>query len=381
MGDLDPPTRLKRVFKKLLPMIQRNAIICLQECSMLWVGELHTFFQKRGYHLVASMYGSPFNGNMGVAIAFPVRVYEAQQTSIQRVSEMKRWMPRKTETGASSNGDPLHALLDLAGYFASPFFLEGRGITLNDGDEDEEQPGVDIWDYSRGRQNTMVALKLKPRQSEHSSFVVATYHMPCAYWSPQVMVIHTALAAQCAHKFANGHPLILAGDWNFKPGSAPYQLLTTARLPGTHPAHPGYPDGESWCIESGLEAMKSAYAEKNPGGEPEFTNYAWVRDDTDPFIGTLDYIFVSQSTEIVSVGKLPAIRSCRDPLPTGEEPSDHLMLSARLRPHGKEKLDEVKQSSQGLSRPRRSGRGFGGGGFGGGFGGAASSRGFGSSLK
>jgi len=283
--------------------------------------------------------------------------------------------------GASSNGDPLHALLDLAGYFASPFFLEGRGITLNDGDEDEEQPGVDIWDYSRGRQNTMVALKLKPRQSEHSSFVVATYHMPCAYWSPQVMVIHTALAAQCAHKFANGHPLILAGDWNFKPGSAPYQLLTTARLPGTHPAHPGYPDGESWCIESGLEAMKSAYAEKNPGGEPEFTNYAWVRDDTDPFIGTLDYIFVSQSTEIVSVGKLPAIRSCRDPLPTGEEPSDHLMLSARLRPHGKEKLDEVKQSSQGLSRPRRSGRGFGGGGFGGGFGGAASSRGFGSSLK
>jgi len=364
--DLDPPTRLKRVFKKLLPMMHRNAIICLQECSMLWVGEFHSFFQQRGYHFVASTYGWHFNGSMGVGIAFPIRRYEAKNVSIQRVSAMTHGISRNHKTSGGSNGDRLDALLDLAGYFTSPFFRVDAGAASNEGNEDEEQPETDVWEYSRARQNTMVALKLEPRQNVHRPFVVATYHMPCAYWSPQVMVIHTALAAQCAHKFANGHPLILAGDWNFKPGSAPYQLLTTARLPVTNPAHPGHIDGESWRIDSGLEAMKSAYAEKNSGGEPEFTNYAWVKDDTDPFIGTLDYIFVSQSTEVVSIGKLPALRSCRDPFPTSEEPSDHLMLSARLRPYGKQKREEVKKSKEsksGLSRPPRrlggkSGRGF-----------------------
>mmetsp|Transcript_90626 Transcript_90626/g.201332 ORF Transcript_90626/g.201332 Transcript_90626/m.201332 type:complete len:248 (+) Transcript_90626:2-745(+) len=174
------------------------------------------------------------------------------------------------------------------------------------------------------------------------------------------MVIHTALAAQCAQRFAEGCPLVLAGDWNFKPGAAPYQLLTTGRLSEAHPAHPGRLDlpggaakgGAAWGPEEGLEELRSAYAVCNPGGEPEFTNYAWVKDDQDPFIGTLDYIFVSKQAEVVSVGRLPAIRACPSPLPTRDEPSDHLMLSAVVRPYGRRpEGQQGRKQGHGLSRP------------------------------
>ncbi|CAK0891466.1 unnamed protein product, partial [Prorocentrum cordatum] len=177
--------------------------------------------------------------------------------------------------------------------------------------------------------------------------------MPNAHWQPKVMVIHTALACQCAQRFAGRTPLIFAGDWNFKPGSAPYQLVTTGNLPEDHPDHPGYPKDEPWRIEDGLRPMRSAYAEANPGGEPEFTNYAWVRNDIDPFIGTLDYIFVSRASKVTGVGKLPRVQSCGSPLPTAKEPSDHLLLSARVLPHGqpRERPEDLeKQRPRGLSR-------------------------------
>merc|ERR1711908_246307 len=111
----------------------------------------------------------------------------------------------------------MESLLDFAGYFASPCLVEGRGYVQNEGD-DQEFPIVDQWQYSRARQNTMIAIKLRPRAlSSNHVFAVATYHMPCAFWNPKVMVIHSALASQFAQRFAGDHPLVLAGDWNFKP--------------------------------------------------------------------------------------------------------------------------------------------------------------------
>merc|ERR1719326_2476878 len=168
----------------------------------------------------------------------------------------------------------------------------------------------------------------KVRLGSVSPFVVATYHMPCAYWAPKVMVIHAALAAQYAFKFVDGLPLMLAGDWNFKPEAAPYQLLTAGCLPLDHPAHPGQAPSdwhEDWRLERGLKKLQSAYQRFKR--EPDFTNYAWVRDDADPFIGTLDYIFVSKDVRVVDVGRLPGKSEC-GLLPTKAEPSDHLMVSA-----------------------------------------------------
>ena len=75
--------------------------------------------------------------------------------------------------------------------------------------------------------------------------------------------------------------------------------------------------------------MKSAYKTKN-GAEPDFTNHARIKDD-DPFIDTLDYIFVSPAIDVVDVLPLPNRDEVKGPFPAPEEPSDHILLAATLR--------------------------------------------------
>lgn len=364
--DLNQAGRLSRVQLKLLPLIQRGAVICLQECSPDWSGTLHAFFQGHGYHLITSHYYRHF----GVAIAFPTKRYDLEEASIQRVSEAKPWVdpkrldpkqekPQVPSGPGARRKEVFHKLLDAVSYFGSPFMIE-RGLTLaekeDEDDDDSVAQEIDPWEFAKTRHHTLVAVKLRPRKAPSEQFVVATYHMPCAFWSQQVMVIHTALAAQYAYRFAKGLPLLLAGDFNFKPGAAPYTLLTRGTLSEDNPSHPGHPPGDAWRIDQGLQEMRSAYAERNPGGEPEFTNYAWVKDDTDPFVGTLDYIFLSKQVEVLSTGRLPRLQECPSPLPSRNEPSDHLMLSAKVRPYGRQKgAKKAVPASVGVSRPSSQG--------------------------
>jgi hypothetical protein len=52
---------------------------------------------------------------------------------------------------------------------------------------------------------------------------VVTYHMPCLFGSDekcQVVAAHVALLMQAAQRFAQALPLVVAGDFNFKPGEA-----------------------------------------------------------------------------------------------------------------------------------------------------------------
>ena len=55
-----------------------------------------------------------------------------------------------------------------------------------------------------------------------------------------------------------------------------------------------------------------------------------MRDDADPFIGCLDYIFCSPHVHVVGAPAMPHRSTANGPLPTSSEPSDHLLLSAEL---------------------------------------------------
>ena len=75
--------------------------------------------------------------------------------------------------------------------------------------------------------------------------------------------------------------------------------------------------------------MNSAYFSAL-GSEPAFTSYGGR--DHPIFSGTLDYIFVSSDWTVSNVSKLPSsIQELSGPLPTMNEPSDHLMISAVLK--------------------------------------------------
>lgn len=184
---------------------------------------------------------------------------------------------------------------------------------------------------SENRFNVVVTACLRLRgldeNDEGGTFCISNYHMPCAFYAPPVMNIHAEMVVRHCEKLAGSDPHILAGDFNFMPDSPHYKLITTGELWRNDPSYPKKKWGMEW--RSNIRGMRSAYAESNHG-EPDFTNYAQVEDD-EPFIGTLDYVFLSDEWDVVGIRSTPHRRSVRDgPYPNENEPSDHIVIAADL---------------------------------------------------
>eukprot|EP00039_Didymoeca_costata_P001563 m.53339 g.53339 ORF g.53339 m.53339 type:complete len:350 (+) comp10860_c0_seq1:192-1241(+) len=315
--NLDPAVRLPRVKKKLQTFMEKNSVICLQELSQCWVGDLHVWFQRHEYTLINANYGKTFNGYMGVAIAYPQTIYDLKTCDIERVTDTKDWSkfdPVKPEetvitkaTTAVMSG--LRWLVSNVYPLASP-----QKPSAND----------DPWNYSRSRFNLLITLGLSPRKAKEKQFFVSTYHMPCAFFAPRVMMVHSALAAQHAQRIAKQSPLILCGDWNFQPNTSQYALITTGKASKDEPDY-----FDTWrCTQ--LEPMNSAYSTLL-GKEPSFTNYSQTIRDKTPFSATLDYIFLSKDIKVHDVENLPkSLESFPGSLPVETEPSDHLLLAATV---------------------------------------------------
>lgn len=104
-------------------------------------------------------------------------------------------------------------------------------------------PPVNAFSESSYKQNQMISVKLSKKDSTATSvsddgntavvsslnkeFVVSTYHMPCMFYVPNVMMIHCALYAQQCHRYAAGAPYVVTGDFNVKPDSDMYEMLTS----------------------------------------------------------------------------------------------------------------------------------------------------------
>ena len=80
-----------------------------------------------------------------------------------------------------------------------------------------------------------------------------------------------------------------------------------------------------------MKPMQSAYAANANGQEPDFTNYAQTRDN-EPFIDTLDFIFMSDEWKVIDVLEIPHRDASGGPFPNLDvkEPSDHVMIAATL---------------------------------------------------
>jgi mRNA deadenylase 3'-5' endonuclease subunit Ccr4 len=247
---LRPKNRLPVVLQKIDEEIERSAIICLQEVSHDWAGTFHTHFANKGYHLVTGLYGKKFNGYMGVAIAFKTESFDVLGVDVSRLADKREggW-PRKPKEpernvvarfAINSYGfakTTTKSFLGLLGLYNAPRW-----------------PPQDAWAMSENRFNQLVTVKLQDKATQ-KSFAVGTYHMPCAFYKPQVMTIHTDLAARHVQKMVTSvpptqettdgcditeneneqpgtvmMPYVLAGDWNIKPDGSSYRLLTTGKM-------------------------------------------------------------------------------------------------------------------------------------------------------
>jgi len=354
-NDLNASTRLERVISKLEEHTSAGAIICLQEVSRDWSGKLHVFFQPKGYTFVTSLYAGSFSGYMGVAIAFPNNRWCLMDADIRRVSDTKQWPSEETNARVVKTrpGDWTCPECQ-ANVFASRTecfkcrapkpgsgglgWLRARlgtclcfsGFQPRHRPEQPEQPAkFQYLAQARRRENTLVAVHLQSTIHKNQSVWVGCYHMPCAYQEPQLMVMHAALAAQHVQRLAiaSQAPCVLAGDWNIKPGSEAYQLLTTGDLSQDSSAFPCVPYKDNWVPRLQFP-MRSAYRVHH-GCEPDFTNYAQILEE-EPFIETLDYIFCSPQLSVCDVPELPHRDGIAGPLPSASEPSDHILVAAHL---------------------------------------------------
>lgn len=342
-------------------------IFALQEICYSFTSELHTFFAQRGYQFVTGLYGKKFNGYMGVGIAYPTEHFETVKVDICRLSDERidGW-PREEideDTAAAKKGPGLMQQLSTV----VNQFIRNRVMKQLGFHPQEQRKPIDPWEMSENRFNVLVSVALRHRHNNNGAassssvgdgtFLISNYHMPCAFYAPPVMNIHSEMVARRVQTLAadvydslgedtkedgiDTVPYILAGDFNIMPDSPHYKLITTGSLDKSDPTFPPAKFGVDWTVEA--EAMDSAYAEI--GLEPEFTNYAHIQDQEDPFIGTLDYIFLSRkakTTRIIDekvagewwkvngVTKLPSVAASGGPFPNANEPSDHLLISADL---------------------------------------------------
>ncbi|CAM9752741.1 unnamed protein product, partial [Phaeothamnion confervicola] len=296
-ADLDARMRLSRLKEALRRECEKGTVVCLQEISTTWAGELHPLFAERGYHFVTGLYGHFKNGYMGVGLAWPVASFEALDIAITRVADTKAWgkQPPPSPESASASVLAVGSSLLLAplrrAAGAAATLLRWSGLQgLLPAPAKSERPLDEPYESSRRRMNQLVFARLRLRQHGESAgcsgrggrvVCVGTYHMPCVFFNPPVMTIHTALVAQLMKRLSGNDPQILAGDFNFVPGSACYRIVTEGRLEQSAAEYPTPPPWETEASggwEPALEApLRSAYRECD-GREPDFTNNAQVNE-------------------------------------------------------------------------------------------------------
>ncbi len=315
-------------------------VFCLQEVSHTWAKKLHVFFAENGYHFITALYGNYYSDYMGIGIAYPIQQFKTIDVDICKLSDTRvgGWpKPREGIDDVDNNKEWL-----VKKYVFNPLLSTVKYLGLL---QDYAKPKItDPWEKSQYRHNEFIAVQLQQRMTSNdnkhsestintSSIWIGNYHMPCAFRDPAVMTIHCDLVARRIQYLAakSGNPFVLAGDFNILPDSPQYKFLTAGILSSS--SYPPIKYGVTW--EASCTKMKSAYALYNKDGlESDFTNYAHngaLSDES--FIGTLDYIFLSDDHEwnVKEVVQLKHRDDVEDgPFPNKDEPSDHVLIAATL---------------------------------------------------
>ncbi|CAF2027448.1 unnamed protein product [Rotaria magnacalcarata] len=296
---IDRNYRLRLIKSELQQEITQhnNTIICLQELCRTTVPLLKKFFHPHNYYLIHECYGEEFNDYMGVGIAIP------------------NWM-KPTSVKVITVGDEIRARLserraDSCAIW-SIFRQRSRDKSLH--------AASDPWDNAMKKKNILIFIRV---MIHGIPLCIGTYHMPCLYRNPDVMMIHASMVKDLVLDLAKGQNMILAGDYNMKPTDSYYRAITErgyayGHLPKSRMYEVHYQSDRN-------RALRSAYAEKN-GTEPRFTTFSSTPNNPD-FCATLDYIFFNGRLAVDTVLPLPNHLTSKS-YPDATHPSDHLMIAA-----------------------------------------------------
>jgi len=277
-----------------------NTIICLQELCRTTVPVFKTFFRQQNYRLIHRSYGNKFNDFMGVGIAIPNSMKPNSVSFIKVGDKIGAHLSQKA-TDSSSIWSRFHRHL-----------------------RDKHSQGTsDPWDIAMNKENILIFIQV---MIHGIPLCIGTYHMPCLYKNPDVMLIHATMIKDLMFELVRGRNMILAGDFNTQPTDSYYRAITEGDYASRHlPKSKKY---EVYYQPDANRALRSAYAEKN-GVEPPFTAFSSTPNSPD-FCATMDYIFFNGRLKVERVLKLPYYPTSES-YPDAEHPSDHLMIAATFR--------------------------------------------------
>jgi len=194
--DLFPEVRYNRTIKNLDYFVKQEQIICLQEVSITWRCKFAKYFELNNYHFECVNYSKPITGYMGVGIAFPKHKYTFKGLDIETISDLKKW-PQYSYTLNDSIWS----------------WLTWTSI-----------PTHYSWNYMKYKQNQLICIRLLDNET-NNQFIVANYHMPCAFSYEDIMVSHVSLCMKYIHELSISYdcPCIFAGDFNGQPDSKLYK--------------------------------------------------------------------------------------------------------------------------------------------------------------
>ena len=267
---LDRLRRKNAILSLMTSWLRTSPIILLQEVPYNWKQDFDRYFTKRGYTFYCMNYGQRTNGILGVGIAVP-NSYEIDPIQVE--------------------------FIRVADYIDD----------INPLDYSSDNEVESNIENAKKRANLVVRMKIHLNNGK--SFYLYNYHMPCAFKTPFVQMLHIQALKRIITSFPN-IPYILAGDMNILPTSKEYAFLT---------------ENNQYFDTQLSITPKSSYFIANKE-EPKFTcfNYTTFAGE---FCGCLDYIFVSEEFKVL---KSHLLLTTETELPNADCPSDHLPLRSVL---------------------------------------------------
>jgi mRNA deadenylase 3'-5' endonuclease subunit Ccr4 len=326
---LDFEARSTRVKKLIESWTKVNFIILLQEVDELWFKTLDPVFRDKNYQTHSVRYGT-----MGQLIGFPTKHYDLMFVDqfipgiyVKEICEKIK----ETESKESKENKESKE-------------TENNKVIMNQMLEGSES------------QNQMISVGLSAKyygKKVNKHLIVSTYHMPCKFKDQFLMISHVhALKMRLGEimsKWKQFDSVVLGGDFNMLETSNEYMYMTD---PGAENLIIDLMDVLYCTIGLDLRdtiALNSAHSMCHDK-EPEYTNCSVKKNKS--FVGTLDYVFISDNIGVRSctVGliappnlpNLPSeqtetqndhvyFKKTRLPLyPNAVCPSDHLALSTSL---------------------------------------------------
>ena len=265
---LDRLRRKNAILSLFTNWIRTSPIIVLQEVPYNWKRDFDRYFTKRNYTFYCMNYGQKTNGILGVGIAVP-NFYAIDPTEVE--------------------------FIRVADYIECDCDCDSSDDYSSDNEVDTNI------ENAKKRANLVVRMKIHLNNGK--AFYLYNYHMPCAFKTPLVQILHINALKRIIASFPD-IPYILAGDMNVLPTSKEYKFLTDTISPIT---------------------LKSSYLIANKE-EPEFTCFNYTTFGGE-FCGCLDYIFVSEEFKVL---KSHLLLMTTTELPNADCPSDHLPLRSVL---------------------------------------------------